>query len=107
MERIKHTLCLLVLAAGSLLFNACKKDEVKAQTDVVYELTAEGNVVTFKMVTQGVASYQWDFGDGQTSTDANPVHTYPGKRTIIQFYWRSFGYPDHCRTFCNRAINSS
>lgn len=83
MERIKHTLCLLVLAAGSLLFNACKKDEVKAQTDVVYELTAEGNVVTFKMVTQGVASYQWDFGDGQTSTDANPVHTYPGKGKYV------------------------
>lgn len=83
MERIKHTLCLLVMATGSLLFNSCKKDETKAQTDVVYELATEGNTVTFKMVTQGVANYQWDFGDGETSTEANPVHTYPGKGKYV------------------------
>jgi large repetitive protein len=26
----------------------------------------------------GVAGYYWDFGDGQTSTDRNPSHTFPG-----------------------------
>jgi gliding motility-associated-like protein len=27
----------------------------------------------------GVLSYQWNFGDGNTSTDANPVHQYSGQ----------------------------
>jgi PKD repeat protein len=33
--------------------------------------------------TGGEVKYQWDFGDGTTSTEANPVHTYtkPGDYT--------------------------
>ncbi|HYH15602.1 MAG TPA: PKD domain-containing protein, partial [Flavisolibacter sp.] len=33
--------------------------------------------VNFSNATNGT-SYQWDFGDGSTSTDANPSHTYSG-----------------------------
>jgi len=29
-------------------------------------------------VTTGSTTYQWDFGDGQTSTEQNPIHTYYG-----------------------------
>lgn len=32
--------------------------------------------VNFACSTPGVASYQWDFGDGTTSTSNNPSHTY-------------------------------
>jgi PKD repeat protein len=36
--------------------------------------------VTFTNTTQGVmTSWYWDFGDGQTSKDKNPKHTYPNK----------------------------
>jgi PKD repeat protein len=28
-------------------------------------------------------SYKWDFGDSTTSTEANPVHTYPGKGKYV------------------------
>ncbi|MFA5415033.1 MAG: DUF3344 domain-containing protein, partial [Methanoregula sp.] len=43
--------------------------------------------VTFTSWTPGpgtVSSYSWDFGDGSTSTDANPSHTYttPGTYTV-------------------------
>lgn len=37
---------------------------------------AANNVVTFQNLTRGATSYQWNFGDGNTSTDENPVHTY-------------------------------
>ena len=32
--------------------------------------------VSFTSTTQGATSYLWDFGDGNTSTDANPTHSY-------------------------------
>ncbi len=34
------------------------------------------SLVTFTNLTEGVIQSAWDFGDGNTSTDANPVHTY-------------------------------
>jgi PKD repeat protein len=41
--------------------------------------------VTFTNTTTGAISYNWDFGDGFTSTDVNPVHTYntPGTYSVI------------------------
>jgi gliding motility-associated-like protein len=27
----------------------------------------------------GASSYEWDFGDGNSSTETNPSHTYPGE----------------------------
>jgi PKD repeat protein len=34
------------------------------------------NVVTFTNSSTNATSYTWDFGDNETSTEANPVHTY-------------------------------
>ncbi len=36
----------------------------------------DGLEVTFTNTSSDATSYAWDFGDGGTSTDANPVHTY-------------------------------
>src|SRR5206468_3144743 len=33
---------------------------------------------SFTNTSSGAASYVWNFGDGSTSTDANPTHTYAG-----------------------------
>ncbi|MDI6644141.1 MAG: DUF3344 domain-containing protein [Methanobacteriaceae archaeon] len=40
--------------------------------------------VQFTSTSIGATSYEWDFGDGQTSTDENPIHTYtdPGTYTV-------------------------
>ena len=32
--------------------------------------------ITFTNLSVNATSYRWDFGDGNTSTDANPTHTY-------------------------------
>lgn len=41
-----------------------------------YQLTG-ANTVQFTNTTQNAANYSWDFGDGTTSIQENPAHTYP------------------------------
>jgi len=41
-----------------------------------FTMTLNGLTATFANTTVGATSYLWDFGDGQTSTEMNPVHTY-------------------------------
>ncbi len=41
-----------------------------------FSLANAGLVVTFTNTSQFCDSYSWDFGDGETSTEENPVHTY-------------------------------
>jgi len=44
-------------------------------SDMTDFCTAPGTV-TFSNLSQNALTYLWDFGDGQTSTVQNPVHTY-------------------------------
>jgi hypothetical protein len=47
---------------------------------------AERRLVVFKDESEGeITSWKWDFGDGTTSTEQNPIHQYkdrPGKEGI-------------------------
>jgi uncharacterized membrane protein len=42
-------------------------------------------LVAFKDLSAGATSWKWDFGDGSTSTDQNPIHQYQqsGRYTVI------------------------
>jgi len=45
-------------------------------------------IVAFKDESEGeITSWKWDFGDGTTSTEQNPIHTYrdPGQYTVILY----------------------
>ncbi len=44
-----------------------------------------GNSVSFVNNTTGAFTYNWDFGDGNTSAQTNPIHTYaaPGSYTVV------------------------
>ncbi len=42
----------------------------------LFSWTAEGLVVNFVGLMEGAQKYRWEFGDGQQSDEANPVHTY-------------------------------
>lgn len=73
----------------SLLFflligmGACKKDSLTPPIDVVYEVKVDGLTATFTNQTKEVTSYKWDFGDGASSTEQNPVHTYAAKGKYV------------------------
>lgn len=63
---------------------ACKKDDSTASTaDPFYEVAVDGYTVTFNNTTSGATSYKWEFGDGESSTEQSPVHTYPGKGKYV------------------------
>lgn len=72
----------ILILMGSV-WSSCKKDKSEKFTDLSYTLEVDGNQVKFKPVTTGISSYKWDFGDGQSSTEANPVHIYPGKGKYV------------------------
>jgi PKD repeat protein len=46
-----------------------------------YSFVADDLKVTFTNTSKDATSYAWDFGDGMTSTDAAPTHTYAAAGT--------------------------
>lgn len=65
-------------------FTACD-DETESVPDpdvaAVFTSTPDGNAVTFINASSGATTYAWDFGDGEMSTEENPVHTYAAAGT--------------------------
>lgn len=43
-----------------------------------FTYTVDGLAVTFANASKDSETYSWDFGDGNSSTDESPVHTYAG-----------------------------
>ena len=41
-----------------------------------FDYTSMGNEVTFTNTSTGATTYSWEFGDGNTSANPSPVHTY-------------------------------
>ena len=66
---------LMILAVAAIFFSGCAKEPAPfftADKEVVYV----GDVVNFANKSIDSDSYLWDFGDGKTSTEVNPTHTY-------------------------------
>jgi PKD repeat protein len=55
------------------LFASCQKDEPEISK---IDAEIDGYSVSFSAVVSNANSYLWDFGDGNTSTEAAPVHEY-------------------------------
>lgn len=59
-----------------------------ADFTILHSNSCTGNTVSLWVVDSGISTYLWNFGDGTSSTLANPVHTYPnnGSNYIISLY---------------------
>ena len=55
----------------------------KAQPTSNFTHTASGLTVKFTNQSKNASTYYWDFGDGKTSTEKNPTHTYTEAGTYI------------------------
>jgi len=73
---------LSVLFLSSLVIAACNKDDDNPEpADVIasfqYEISADNwSDVVFTNYSQNASTYAWDFGDGNTSTEEGPTHSY-------------------------------
>lgn len=85
---MKNALKVFVFATVLFMFN-CGGDDTPAIIPTV-EFSHErsvvevGDEVEFVSTHTEAASFAWDFGDGNTSTDQNPTHTYSelGEHTV-------------------------
>ena len=64
-----------------LVVTSCKDDDDVVNPDPIasfqYAVDAQNFLsVTFSNFSQNATSYTWDFGDGTTSTESDPSHTY-------------------------------
>lgn len=67
----------LALVAGLVFLNACGSDDPPPAPTASFTYAASGREVTFTNTSTNATTYAWDFGDGETSTEQNPKHTYP------------------------------
>ncbi|MFN8207533.1 MAG: PKD domain-containing protein [Bacteroidales bacterium] len=72
-------LCILFLAA-------CSKDEDKPAPKASFTVNADNpeafDTVFFTSTSQNAVKYEWDFGDGATSTSQNPIHIYQNTGSV-------------------------
>jgi len=78
-----NLIILIVALIAAVNFSSCKKDSSEPAPFVFYSVSVDGPTVTFTNKSEGAASCEWDFGDGTTSTEESPVHTYPGKGKYV------------------------
>jgi len=65
-----------VFAVGMTLFQSCKKEESPdpPKAGIFYSVAVKQ--VAFTALTKRAETWSWDFGDGESSTEMNPVHVY-------------------------------
>jgi PKD repeat protein len=65
-------------AAGSNSIVQSQYIQVNTAPVAGFTFNPQGSTIAFSNTSNGATSYQWDFGDGNTSTMISPVHTYDG-----------------------------
>ncbi len=69
--------------------------------DEIIPLTGGLNEVSFSNSSDNASNYLWNFGDGDTSTDENPTHTYSN---LGQYIVALTAYQGECSTTYNYVL---
>jgi len=66
-----------ILIISVFFLSSCSKEEELSVSFTMDKTNAEvGETITFTNTSQYATSYEWDFGDGNSSTEENPTHSY-------------------------------
>ncbi len=78
MKQNSHYLTSAFLYMLIFIFSSCTEEETRPTFPLSAEIfhSTAGKQVAFAALTHSAVSWDWDFGDGQTSTEKNPVHVY-------------------------------
>lgn len=83
MKKLKYIKSTLLLLTGMCIAYSCKKNDNVVVKDVVFTVSVNSYDVTFNNTTTDAKSFKWDFGDGGTSTETSPTHTYKSKGKFV------------------------
>ncbi len=66
---------------------------LEAGPEAIYTCTQNNSFAYFVNQSSNATSYEWDFGDGQTSTQINPTHEFllTGHYTVTLTAWNEYG----------------
>lgn len=78
MRRVIYYLSSVFLYLLVLLFPACSDDgsQTEFPLSAVIFYSIDGKQVAFTALTHSAVNWEWDFGDGNVSTEKDPVHVY-------------------------------
>jgi hypothetical protein len=83
MKIFKHFSQYILMMLVVAIISSCKKNNAVDTKDVDFSVSSNGYFVTYTNATTDAKSYKWDFGDGTTSTDVSPSHTYKTKGKFV------------------------
>lgn len=87
MKKTNATIIILFFLLSAMGLAGCKKDETINVKDVDFTFAINGFQVKFDNKTTEAKSYQWDFGDGDSSAENSPVHVYEHKgKYVVTLY---------------------
>ncbi|MFT5858619.1 MAG: PKD repeat protein [Flavobacteriaceae bacterium] len=69
--------------SDSACYNVTIMDSSGSACDADFTSMTSGNSATFTNTSSGTTNYFWDFGDGNTSSLANPTHAYASSGTYL------------------------
>ncbi|MEW4922329.1 carbohydrate binding domain-containing protein [Algibacter sp. 2305UL17-15] len=87
MKKLMSTFKYISILIVALAFVGCEEDDAvlpKVEAGFTYTLNVNTGTVTFINISENANAYEWDLGDGTSSTLINPVKTYAnGTYTIV------------------------
>ncbi len=76
MNKLKITARISILSAFALLLMTGCKEPTPPVADFDFSIDETGLIVTFTNTSTDAISYEWNFGDGESSSAEAPTHTY-------------------------------